>query len=356
MASVSSALYLDFDNVFSGLLDLDPDVAIQFADDPGRWLNRLTDTLLVDGPRRWLVRRCYMNPAGWVPHPNPQAGIPRLFFSRFRPAFTRAGFEVIDCPRLSSTKNGADIRMVLDVLDSLNGSMSYEEYVIASGDSDMTPLLVRLRAVDRRTTVISSFEAAAGYGAVADRFVAGSQILELVQDAPAEANPEDEPSPELAVPANSEAVPLVAVPSAGVALLPESMARVTSLLNLPKLGKDIWPGIYAILAEYAATHEFNLTEATKWSRDRLVERGTAASRAAVAFVCHAAAHGGCPIYRRPSPTADDIASATIDNVLKRADEAGLDLSDMELDEIRDWMSHPSTVQTAASGIEPLTRP
>lgn len=350
MDSVSSALYLDFDNVFSGLLDLDPDVAIQFADDPGRWLSRLTDTLLVDGRRRWLVRRCYMNPAGWVPHPNPQAGMPKLFFSRFRPAFTRAGFEVVDCPRLSSTKNGADIRMVLDVLDSLNGSMSYEEYVIASGDSDMTPLLVRLRAVDRRTTVISSFEAAAGYGAVADRFVAGSQILELVQDAPAEANPEDELPPEQALSVGSQSAPDATGPVGESASLPASMARVTTLLNLPRLRKEIWPAVYAILAEYSATHEFNLTEATKWSRDQLVERGTVASRGAVAFVCHATAHGGCPLYRQPSPTSDDIASATVDNVLRRADEAGLDLSETELNEIRLWMNYPSSPGTGENGI------
>ena len=35
MNYVRTALYLDFDNVFSGLCNLDPQVAVRFASDPG---------------------------------------------------------------------------------------------------------------------------------------------------------------------------------------------------------------------------------------------------------------------------------------------------------------------------------
>src|SRR5579875_3583929 len=108
MPYVRAALYVDFDNVFSGLFKLDPDVAIQFAEDPGSWLKRLATTLTEGTPRRWLVLRCYLNPAGWLMHHNAAGESGRLFFSRFRPSFVRAGFEVVDCPRLNSTKNGAD--------------------------------------------------------------------------------------------------------------------------------------------------------------------------------------------------------------------------------------------------------
>ena len=190
MIRVRAALYLDFDNVFSGLLKLDPDVAIQFAENPGSWLTRLSTSLTVDGPRRWLVLRCYMNPAGWVPHPDPEAGVARLYFSRFRPFFTSAGFEVIDCPRLTHTKNAADIRLVVDAVDALSAEPAYDEFVIASGDSDMTPLLVRLRAGDRRTTIVSPSDAADAFTAVADRLVDGQQVLELVQGE--QIDPDDE--------------------------------------------------------------------------------------------------------------------------------------------------------------------
>jgi hypothetical protein len=181
MNPAGAALYLDFDNVFSGLLQLDPKVALQFAEDPGRWVARLKEGLLADRPRRWLVLRCYMNPAGAVRDPRSANATSRIEFSRFRQAFTREGFEVVDCPRLTETKNGADIRIVIDVMESLASSTRFDEYVIASGDSDMTPLLVRLRAADRRTTAIAATEAARGFAVVADRFIDREGLAGLVK-------------------------------------------------------------------------------------------------------------------------------------------------------------------------------
>ncbi|WP_207210670.1 NYN domain-containing protein [Nocardioides zhouii] len=169
MSSAPAALYLDFDNVFGGLLKLDPRVALRFAEAPSEWVGRLATELLTENERRWLVLRCYMNPAGWVPAPAGDGS--RLYFSKFRPQFTDAGFEVIDCPRLTHTKNGADIRLVLDAAEALGASVRYDEFVIASGDSDMTPLLVRLRAADRRVTVLSPSDAAEVLGAISDRLV-----------------------------------------------------------------------------------------------------------------------------------------------------------------------------------------
>ena len=111
MSDVRAALFLDFDNVFSGLFNLDPEVAVKFAADPGAWLRRLATTFAPAGSRRWLILRCYLNPSGWVPHRDGAGEPARLFFSRYRPSFVRAGFEVIDCPRYSGTKNAADIRI-----------------------------------------------------------------------------------------------------------------------------------------------------------------------------------------------------------------------------------------------------
>jgi hypothetical protein len=46
-----------------------------------------------------------------------------LYFSKFRPALTDAGFEVVDCPRLPHTKNGADIRLVIDAVEALRADV-----------------------------------------------------------------------------------------------------------------------------------------------------------------------------------------------------------------------------------------
>ncbi|MFG2045424.1 NYN domain-containing protein [Dactylosporangium sp. NPDC048998] len=202
MGHTRAAFFLDFDNVFSGLFKLDPEVAVQFATEPGAWLRRLATTLTADAPRRWLILRCYLNPAGWVNHRDGAGEPARLYFSRFRPSFVRAGFEVIDCPRYNATKNGADIRIVVDAVDALADDTRYEEFVVASGDSDMTPLLQRLRRADRRTMIVSPSDAAEAFTAIADQLLDSQQLLALVQGEPVDLDDDaDEVAAGLADPA-----------------------------------------------------------------------------------------------------------------------------------------------------------
>jgi hypothetical protein len=176
-----SAIFVDFDNVFTALWGLDEGLAIRFASDPADWLSGLAATD-ADAPRRWLVARCYMNPWGKVSAPGEKND--RLWFSKFRANFVQAGFEVIDCPTLTRwAKNAADIRMVIDVLDLLDHRTRFEEFVFVSGDSDFTPLLHRLRAEDRRTAIVSPGHLASAYASVAERVLGFDQIETLLNDA-----------------------------------------------------------------------------------------------------------------------------------------------------------------------------
>jgi uncharacterized LabA/DUF88 family protein len=404
MPRVRTALYLDFDNVFSGLTKLDPEAALLFAQNPNLWLDRLAESLTVDGPRRWLILRCYMNPSGYAPNPSTSE---RQYFSRFRDSLTRAGFEVVDCPRLTHTKNAADIRLVVDAIDALAARVRYEEFIVASGDSDMTPLLVRLRADDRRVTLLSPFDAVEALAAVADRLIDGQQLLELLQEG-AVGPPEvpdsagltngtdrgadferfseiirtrydaaEQPlnlaalgqdvSQELGAGAKAggwfgsgtfaRAIERLALPNLQLGThhvwdtsrhtppsetgplprpLPESVARVSGPLGVPRLPTSAWPAIAHVLAEYAASHHFNMTEATAWSRDRLENRGVKVGRAAVGFALRATTYGGRPLYADPSPTGDEVLQAVVSNILSRAAAAELELSAAEEAELRAW--------------------
>ncbi|MEN0127843.1 MAG: NYN domain-containing protein [Brevundimonas sp.] len=163
-----SALFVDFDNVYLGLLRIDPQAAEQFATEPGQWLDRLEAGSDADGPfeRRFLVRLCYLNPAA---------------FSQFRPNFLRAGFRVVDCPSLTQQgKSSADIYLVLDAVDAISGVTHYDEFVIASADADFTPLALRCRAADRRVSIITAGPVAGAYRAVADTVVSADELAELV--------------------------------------------------------------------------------------------------------------------------------------------------------------------------------
>ncbi len=163
-----AALFLDFDNVFTALMQRDTAAAAAFVQDPLRWIGWLEQLGAPAGQRarRILVRRCYLNPIAKVLVPGEDR--PR-FFSQFRNAFVRAGFQMVDCPPLTQGgKTSADMVMVMDILDALAHPTGFEDFVILSSDADFTPVLLRLRAHDRRGIVVAAGSAADAYQAAAE--------------------------------------------------------------------------------------------------------------------------------------------------------------------------------------------
>lgn len=208
---MKSALFVDFDNVHSGLRKLDPVIADRFARQPSRWVEWLLNGLALPdhapagARRRLLVRRVYLNPQ---------------VFQTFRAGFNHAGFEIVDCPAMTQQgKTSTDIHMVLDMVDLLQHEVRYDEFIVFSADADFTPVLRRLRRWDRRTTVLAVGFPSAAYRASADllidpdRFVreglgftdtddlafqpAGAVLAAAQASAqPAPAGPETPPAPE----------------------------------------------------------------------------------------------------------------------------------------------------------------
>ena len=179
-APIKTALFVDFDNIYIGLSKTDPLAAERFASDPARWLSWLEEGYPLKGgtapgssgfrepaPQRRsvLIRRCY---------PNPDAG-----FRRYRSYFTSSAFSVIDCPSLTRTgKNSSDIYMVMDILDTLNHKTYFDEFIIFSGDSDFMPVLLRLRANDRRTTSLAIDFMPPAYKAACDLVISEEEFIE----------------------------------------------------------------------------------------------------------------------------------------------------------------------------------
>ncbi|GFO55548.1 hypothetical protein GMSM_25550 [Geomonas sp. Red276] len=159
ISTIRSALFVDFDNIYLNFHNQDQDLAKAFASRPERWLKWLVDSklpIVTDGQfeRRILIRRCYLNPSS---------------FADFRPYFTKAAFEVIDCPPLTSRgKTSTDVHMVMDILETLHHYPSIDEFIVLSGDADFTPVLIKLRKHDRRTSVLAVGYASPAYKASAD--------------------------------------------------------------------------------------------------------------------------------------------------------------------------------------------
>jgi hypothetical protein len=160
---MKSALFVDFDNVYSGLRKLDPMIAERFGRQPLEWVQwlikdlALPDGARADAQRRLLVRRVYLNPQ---------------VYQRFRPSFNHGGFEIVDCPAMTSEgKTSTDIHMVLDMVDLLQHQVHYDEFIVFSADADFTPVLRKLRRWDRRTTVLAVGFPSAAYRASADLLI-----------------------------------------------------------------------------------------------------------------------------------------------------------------------------------------
>lgn len=173
-----AAVFVDFDNVFMALLRWDERAAYAFGERPDAWLAWLErDPQNGGARRRTLIRRCYLNPGRWIDFPfqgpvaryrEQQELRNRTYFGEFRSAFVRAGFDVVDCPPVASLKNAADMKMALDIREALDHPTRFDEFVILSGDSDFLPALMRLRAHDRRVTILAQDTAKEAYLAAAD--------------------------------------------------------------------------------------------------------------------------------------------------------------------------------------------
>ena len=84
------------------------------------------------------MRRGHLSPQEW---------------REFRAAFNRGGFEVVNCPPMTSAgTTSADIHRVLDIVDLLQRPMHRDEFIVFSVDADFTPVLRKLRRWNRRTS------------------------------------------------------------------------------------------------------------------------------------------------------------------------------------------------------------
>jgi len=121
------ALFLDYENL-----------AISARDHLGGMkfeLRPVADALAERG--RVVVRRAY---ADWS------------FFDDDRRMLTRAHVELIDIPQRmgASRKNAADIKMVVDALEVAFERSYISTFVLCTGDSDFTPLVHKLRELNKR--------------------------------------------------------------------------------------------------------------------------------------------------------------------------------------------------------------
>lgn len=118
------ALFIDFENIVIGIEEAKH----------GKFEVTLTlQRLLEKG--KILFKRAYAN---WDR------------YSKYRRVFHDASIELFDIPKSTqSGKNAADIQMVVDALELSYSKEHIDVFVLASGDSDFSPLVSKLRENDK---------------------------------------------------------------------------------------------------------------------------------------------------------------------------------------------------------------
>jgi uncharacterized protein (TIGR00288 family) len=121
------ALFLDYENLAIGARDSLGGMAFDFRP--------IADALAERG--RVVVRRAY---ADWS------------FFDQDRRMLTRSHVELIEMPQRmgASRKNAADIKMAVDAMELAFEREYVSTFAICTGDSDFTPLVHKLRELNKR--------------------------------------------------------------------------------------------------------------------------------------------------------------------------------------------------------------
>jgi uncharacterized protein (TIGR00288 family) len=118
------ALFIDFENIAIGVTD---------AKYKKFEVNLLLERLLEKG--KIVVKRAYSD---WYKFPD------------YKRELHEAAIELIEIPgRVYSGKNSADIRMVVDAMDMAWSKDHINIFVVASGDSDFSPLVSKLKENDK---------------------------------------------------------------------------------------------------------------------------------------------------------------------------------------------------------------
>lgn len=118
------ALFIDFENIAIGVMD---------AKYKKFEINLLLERLLEKG--KIVVKRAYCD---WDKFPD------------YKRELHEAAIELIEIPgRGYSGKNSADIRMAVDAMDMCWSKEHIDTFVVASGDSDFSPLVSKLKENDK---------------------------------------------------------------------------------------------------------------------------------------------------------------------------------------------------------------
>ncbi|MCX5494700.1 NYN domain-containing protein [Kaistia dalseonensis] len=340
-ATVKSVLFVDYDSLYLSLRARDPGIARRFALRPQTWIEAIEAGLLIEPRgetpvrRRILMRRCYADPK---------------LLGKARPAFQSQGFQIVDCPPLPGReRNSAEIQMVLDTVDALGHQTGFEEFILLSADSDLTPVIFRLRSYNRSTTIYSTVMTAAGYRAIADGAVDEQALIALLAPIADTDAPEIEDVDEEATPGR---------PGHEKDELAVLARRIHQMANVPLYSPKVYSELFRALASEVSEKGYHFQATAENVAARMVAGGRNVSRRQVAFVVKGLALKGHVFSTTDTPQR--LAEVFKEQVLYLARSAGIDTDEGVEERIHAWIvgrgNGTPAAASAPAAIEAPARP
>ena len=335
--TVKCALFVDYDSIYRRLSGANPEAAGRLAQKVGAWVGGIESGSLVapargdDVRRRILIRRCYASPETLA------AG---------RAAFVASGFEVVDCPvQDGRDRSAADIHIVLDTIAALDHPAGYEEFILLSADTDLTPVLLRLRAHARTTVIYANEATAATYRAIADGMVEEAALTALVnRDETAAAAPAE-------APATAGVAPTPPPSQPGDRSQIEALARkVHAATNVPLFSPRTYADLFRYIAQEIAERGYHFQNTAENVTEKLVAAGRNVNRRQVLFVVKGLALKGHVFSTTDTP--ERLAEVFREQVLYLVGNTELKLEAAEAALLSSWIIGRVTAAQAASEAPP----
>jgi hypothetical protein len=310
--TIKSVLLVDYDSIHRSVAASDPAAAERLASRAVAWVDAIESGALfaakssAEGQRRVLVRRCYADPG---------------LLGDGRKAFLSGGFQIVDCPPIEGREhNAAAINMVLDTIDALEHPTGYEEFILLSAESDLSPVLVRLKANNRTTSIYANAATAEDYKAIADSIVDEDRFVAVLLS-------DDEPA--------SDERPAATVPPASRSDVEALARKVSSATSVPLFAPRTFAELFRSLVDEIAESGYHFQTTAENVATRMTAAGRDVTRRQVVFVVKGLALKGHVFST--DDTAERLAEVFCEQALYLCENAGVELDEKERWVLSSWI-------------------
>jgi hypothetical protein len=321
--ATKSVLFVDYDSIHRSLATGGDASAERLAPRVAAWVAAIEAGKLFARNsggarrRRILMRRCYADPS---------------LLGSERSSFLSNGFQVVDCPPAEGReRNAAAIHIVLDAIDALEHPADYEEFILLSAETDLSPVLIRLRAHNRLTAIYANSATSESYKTITDAMVDEQRLVSIVlSDEPAT---DGEPA---AQPAERSEV--------------ESLARkISGATNVPLFAPRTFAELFRHLVDEISDNGYHFQTTAENVAARMAAAGRNVTRRQVVFVVKGLALKGHVFST--SDTSERLAEVFREQVVYLAENAGIELDKSQKSVLASWIIGRVAAGSAAGSEE-----